>query len=282
MTGGVSGSSIAAMYITLFISLILPILLLIVYALRHKKQGVVKAWFLGAAGFYVTQLVIRTTILSALSMTEGFMVFVENHYFLYVLLLGLTAGLFEVVGRYVSAKVLSKHLTYTKAVAAGLGHGGIEAMFLIGVTYINNLLYAMAINNGTMETMIAQVEAAGADTGQVYLMIDTLVNTPPYLYLLAGYERILTMIGHTAMTLVVFYFMSQKQTLKGIVICVVYHTLLDSVTGILSGLATPYLGSVISQNVSYVLIYVYLTFMVVGAVFVIRKIKAEWSVEAVA
>lgn len=281
MTGSVSSGSMAAMCVTLFVSLILPVVLLLVYALKHKKQGVVKAWFLGAAGFYVTQLVIRSTILSLLSLTEGFVTFVENHYLIYALLLGVTAALFEVVGRYVSARVLSKDLTYTKAVAAGLGHGGIEAMFLIGVAYISNLMYAVAINNGTIETIIAQAEAAGADTSQVYLMADTLVNTQPYLYLLAGYERLLAMICHVAMTLTVFYFMWRKQTVKGILICVIYHTLLDGVAGIISGLATPYLGSVISENVSYVMIYVYLTIMAAAAIFVIHKIKAAWSPEAI-
>ena len=93
MTGVVSGSSMAAMGITLFISLILPIILLIVFAVTHKRQGVVKAWFLGAAGFYVTQLVIRSTILSVLSMTEWFMEFVENHYVIYALFRGRKSAL---------------------------------------------------------------------------------------------------------------------------------------------------------------------------------------------
>ena len=280
--GTVSGSSVAAMCVTLVISLILPVILLIVYAVKNKKQGVAGAWFLGAAGFFVTQILIRTPILSALSLSEGFMNFATNNYLLYAILLAVTAALFEVAGRYVSAKVFSKNLTFTKGVAAGLGHGGIEAMILIGMTYISNLLYAAMINSGTIELVIAQTESMGVDVAPIYTLIDTLVNSPAYLYLLAGYERILTMIGHTAMTLLVFYFMWKKQTLKGIGICVLFHALLDGVTVIISGLATPYLGSVISQNVSYVLIYIYLTAMAVLSVIIIRKIKAAWMTETVA
>lgn len=278
--GTVSGSSVAAMCVTLVISLILPVILLIVYAVKNKKQGVAGAWFLGAAGFFVTQILIRTPILSALSLSEGFMNFATNNYLLYAILLAVTAALFEVAGRYVSAKVFSKNLTFKKGVAAGLGHGGIEAMVFIGMTYISNLLYVAMINNGTIELVIAQTESMGVDVTPIYTLIDTLVNSPAYLYLLAGYERILTMIGHTAMTLLVFYFMWKKQTLKGIGICVLFHSLLDGVTGIISGLATPYLGSVISQNVSYVLIYIYLTAMAVLSVIIIRKIKAAWMTEA--
>lgn len=279
--GTVSGSSIATMCVTLFISLVLPVIALIVYAVKNRKQGVVGAWFLGAAGFFVTQIVIRVPILSALSLTPGFVSFAENYYVVYSLLLGLTAALFEVVGRYASAKILSKNLTFTKGFAAGLGHGGIEAMVLIGMTYVSNLLYVAMINSGTIEVVIAQTEAMGVDSTPIYALIDSLVNSPAYLFLLAGYERILAMIGHVAMTLVVFYFMAKKQTLKGIGICVLYHFIMDSMVGIIGGLATPYLGSVVSQNVSYVITYVFLTVMAAVAIIAISKIRAAWKAEQV-
>lgn len=275
--GTVSNSSIAAMFVTLFISLVLPMIVLIVYALKNRKQGVVGAWFIGAAGFFVTQIVIRVPILSALSLMPGFVAFAENHYVVYSLMLGLTAALFEVAGRYASAKIMSKNLTFTRGFAAGLGHGGIEAMVLIGMTYVSNLLYVVMINTGAIEGVIAQTEAMGVDATQVYALVDTLVNGPAYVYLLSGYERILAMIGHVAMTLVVFYFMSKEEILKGIGICVLYHFVMDSMVGILGGLATPYLGSVISQNVSYVITYVFLTAMAVVAVIAIRKIKVAFQ-----
>lgn len=276
--GTVSSGSIAAMCVTLFISLILPVIVLIVYALKNRKQGVAGAWFLGAAGFFVTQIVIRVPILSTLSLMPGFMAFAENHYVVYSLMLGLTAALFEVVGRYASAKILSRNLTFTRGFAAGLGHGGIEAIILIGMTYVSNLLYVVMINTGAIEGVIAQTEAMGVDVTPVYALVETLINGSAYLYLLAGYERILAMIGHVAMTLVVFYFMSKEETLKGIGICVLYHFVMDSMVGIIGGLATPYLGSVVSQNVSYVITYVFLTAMAAVAVWAIRKIRTVWKV----
>ena len=171
------------------------------------------------------------------------------------------------------AKILSKNLTYKQSIAAGLGHGGIEAIALIGMTYVSNLLYVAMINTGAINGVIAQTEAMGVDVTAVYTLVDTLINTPAHMYLLAGYERILTMIAHTAMSLIVCYFVWKKEDVKGLVICLVAHTLLDGVTGIISGLATPYLGSVISQNVSYVLVYAFLTVVAVASVIVIRKVK---------
>ena len=281
MMGTVSSASIAAMCVTLVVALVLPVIGLIIYAVKNKKQGVVGAWFLGAAGFFVMQMVIRTPILSGLGMLEGFVAFAQNHYLIYAITLAFTAGLFEVIGRYVVAKILSKKLTFKKGFAAGLGHGGIEAMGLIGIGYINNLIYVGMINSGAINGVIAQTESLGVDTTQIYALIDALVNTPAPMFLLAGYERVLTMICQAAMSLLVCYFVWEKQDIKGIGICLLLHTLLDGVSVVVSGMSTSYLGSVISQNVSYVIVYVYLTLMAVLSVYMISKIKKAWVTETV-
>lgn len=274
--GTVSSGSMAAMSVTLVIALVLPIVVLLVYAIQNKKQGIAGAWFLGAAGFFVTQILIRTPILTALNGSQGFVAFAQNYYPVYAILLAFTAGLFEVAGRYAVAKIMCKKLTYKKGLAAGLGHGGIEAILLIGISYISNLLYASMINSGTIQTVIAQTEALGTDVAPIYSLVDALVNTPAAMFLLAGYERILTMICQAAMSLLVCYFVWKKQDIKGIGICLLMHTVLDGVAAVVSGMSTPYLGSVISQNVSYVMIYVFLTIMAVLSVCIISKIRKAW------
>lgn len=275
----VSGTSILFMVITLVISLILPVLVLLVFALANKGKKVASAWFLGAAGFFVTQLIIRVPILNMLSVMPAFQSFAAEHYVVYVLLLGFTAGLFEVIGRLAVAKIMSKELTYKRSMAAGLGHGGIEAIMLVGITYINNLSYSAMINGGTFDTAVAQAAATGVDVSSLYAAKGALISTPAYLFGLAGYERLLTMICHVAMTMLVCYFVAKKQTLKGVVIALVLHTVLDSASGLISGLSTTYMGSVISQNASYILIYGFLTIMAVVSVGIIVKVKKAFPTE---
>lgn len=276
----VSGTSIFFIWVTLFISLILPVALLIIYALKNKGQKIVSAWFLGAAGFFVLQIILRLPILSILSLMPGFQAFAENNYVVYVLLLGFTAGLFEVIGRLVVAKIMSKNLTYERSIAAGLGHGGIEAIIMIGVTYINNLLYAGMINGGTFDMTVEQTAALGVDVSSLLAVKDALLNTPSYLFGLAGYERLLTIICHTAMSLLVCYFVYKKQTMKGVLIALILHTILDCVSGLISGLSTPYMGNVITENTGYVLVYGFLTIMAAISVVIILKVKKEFKKEA--
>ena len=121
----------------------------------------ISAWILGASGFVVTQLLIRLPVLTALQSQPWFISFSENNSFLFAFALAFPAGLFELAGRFVVAKLMQKNLNYHRALAAGLGHGGIEAMILVGITYLNNILYIFMINSGTFDAVVSEAVATG-------------------------------------------------------------------------------------------------------------------------
>ena len=186
----IPATTIVTVMITLFICLVLPVIVYVIYGIRNKGKGVWLAWLLGAAGFFVFQMIIRMPILSVLSLIPGFMSFVTNHYLLYCLVLAFTAALFEVAGRYIVAKLMCKDLTAVKSFSAGLGHGSIEAILVVGMTYINNILYIVMINTGAFDGIVEQTAAMGVDTTQLLAIKESLINTGSGVFLLAGYERI--------------------------------------------------------------------------------------------
>ena len=285
----ISTISIVAMCITLLLTLVMPLLLYVIYGLLKNKDAIWIAGALGAAGFAILQLDIRIPLLNKLAVVPSFMEWVSQHYILYCLLLAFTAGLFEVAGRYAVAKILcfrkknTSELTCDIAVAAGIGHGGIEAILLVGMTYINNLIFSLMINTGTWEKTLEEIKAATVELGDMSLyeayaaIPQQLIETPWYLYLAAGYERILTIIAHIAMTLIVFYFVSKKKDIIGIGICLLCHTLLDFISAVLSGMSTEYLGSRLSQNMTYVCIYVFLTVVAIMSGIFIFRMKKLWK-----
>ncbi len=273
----VSTSTLITVIITFLISSILPLVIWIVYALKNKGKGVFTAWLLGAAGFFIMQIIIRIPILNMLALTAGFQSFVAKHYVLYCLVVAFTAGLFELIGRYAVAKVMAKNLSYEKGFAAGLGHGGIEAIIVIGMTYLNNLLYIGMINSGTFDGIVEQTAALGVDTASLIAIKDALIDTNSAVFLLAGYERILTMILHVALSLLVCYFVCKKQDLKGILICLVCHWMVDFVAPLVNGMATEYMRNMISQTTAYIIVYVFLTIVAVASVVSIMNIRKKWS-----
>ena len=172
----VSTSTLLAVIVTFCISTIIPIVVWIVYAVKNKGKGAFTAWLFGAAGFFVMQIVIRIPIMNTIAITAGFQSFVENHYVLYYFVMAFTAGFFEVIGRYAVARILAKNLTFEKGFAAGLGHGGIEAIIIIGMTYINNMLYIGMINSGAFDGIVEQTAALGVDTTSLLAIKDSLIN----------------------------------------------------------------------------------------------------------
>lgn len=264
-------STVFTCFLTLFISLLLPVLALILFSAKHKKQGILSAWLLGAAGFFVTQILIRLPILTVLQGQSWFLPFAQNHLFAYAFSLAFTAGLFELAGRFVVAKLLQKKLTFHRSLAAGLGHGGIEAMLLIGMTYVNNLIYIFMINSGAFDTVIAQTAAMGVDTAQLELIRTQLLGTSPVMFALAGLERLLAMTGHTAMSLIVCYGVAHKKTLPCTLICLGIHTLMDLTAGI---------SLVLPQNLAYPIIYTILTAMAAISIALIRDVRRRWKKEA--
>lgn len=270
-------STIIAVCVTLFISLLLPVIVYIVYGVRNKGKDVWTAWLLGAAGFFVFQCIIRLPLLNMVSLNPGFTVFAQEHYVVYCFILAITAAIFEAAGRFIVAKLMNKKLTYERGIAAGLGHGGIEAIFIIGIMYVNNLIYIIMINSGSFDNVVAQTAALGVDTTGLLAVKDALVNTGCGAFYLAGYERFLTMIVHTALSLLVCYFVKEKKSLQGILLCVLFHCMLDFTVPVIGGMATGYLGNIISQTTSNVIEYLFLTVAAVGAAFLIRWLKGKWK-----
>ena len=263
----IPSSTFIACFITLFLSLVLPILVLIVMGIKNKGKGIWSAWFLGTAGFFISQIVVRLPLLNILSGMASFQSFAREHYFLYALLLAFTAGLFELAGRFAAAKFLGKNRTFRRSLAAGLGHGGIESIVLVGLTYINNLVYLFLIQSGAFDAMIAQTEAMGVDSAQLIAVRDTLLQVSAPLFLAAGVERVLTMVSHAAMSVIVCYGVAVKRPLPWMLLCLGMHTLLDTTVA-----ATGFF----SQNIAYGIIYTCMTVMALVSIWILRKLSQRW------
>ena len=274
----VSTATILACIFTLIVCLVLPVVLLILFVRKYKQEKIFPAWLLGAAGFFVTQMLIRVPILTILQTQDWFIVFSRKNLFLYAFSLAFTAGLFELAGRFVVAKLMVKDLTFRRSLAVGLGHGGIEAMLLVGMTYINNLIYIVMINTGTFDSIIAEVAAAGtavpqleATLAQLEMIRTQLTTYPASMFLLGALERILAMICHAGMSMIVCYGVATKKLLPCLLTCLGIHTLIDLTAGI-SLLA----NTVLSQTAVYVVIYLILAAVAALSLLIIRKLHSRW------
>ncbi len=251
--------SIVFIVITLIITIIAPIVVWIVFAKKFK--GITPAIIAGALGFYIPQILIRFTLLQLISMAPWYQSFIQSSPALYAIGLGLSAALFETVGRLVVFAVMKSRLSYQFGLGAGFGHGGIEAVYLVGLTYINNLVIAAVINSSGLEG----IAGITGDTAMAQGLIDTFVATEPSMFLIAGFERIFAVLFHIAMSLIICYGFTAKKLPICIAIVMIAHTFIDSVSVLMT-----------LNGIDIIYVELMMLFMALISVAVIVKIKNKF------
>jgi len=199
----ISNSTVIAFVIAAIFTLLLPIVILIVLGVKKKINGI--PLFLGAAAFFLSQIVLRIPLLSVISGQEWYRSFAEHYYIPLVFLVCLSAGLFEETARLGGALILKKRRRFKDIISFGLGHAFCEVIILIGLTHINNIVLCMTIN----DTSGALAAALPPETLQTATAQLTAVD-PVYVY--SGLlERFSAVIFHIFATILVFKGVIQKK-----------------------------------------------------------------------
>lgn len=136
--------------------------------------------------------------------------YVWTHAWAYVLIGCLMAGIFEETGRFVAFRFfLKKYQDRKDAITYGIGHGGIEAILVLGISGISSIALAAAVNDGSLAQSLS-----GISTGQlksVEMQITALAGYGVGRMLLEVCERCIAMTLHIALSVVVFKAVQENQ-----------------------------------------------------------------------
>jgi len=197
----------------------------------HKKLAVGWNYFwFGALVFLVSQLLTRTPIVTVLQATVLTRLLLTSTAFtwIWLLLLAISAGLFEEVGRYAGYRLLLRRepKTWAKAVMFGLGHGGLESIVVVG-----GQIVLTAINTIMLSTI--DVSTLPAAQRQGVLQLFAAINAEPFwLPLLAAWERLWTIPLQVALAVMVVQ-VFRRQQMRWLWLAILFHALVDFVAGAL-------------------------------------------------
>ncbi len=220
-------SSIGMLF-SLIVSMGLPIVLCL---LLYKKAGAkLSSLAVGCASFFLFAMVLEQVLHTIVLKTAG-TVFTQNIW-LYALYGGLAAAVFEETGRYVMMKhFMKKDLDRKNALMYGVGHGGIEAVMLVGMTYFSYIVTAVMINNGKMQASLSTIPAENLEaTVQSFTALATL---PSWQYFMAGIERIQAIGLHIALSVIVYRALKTGK-IQYYLIAMAMHFVVDFITLIAS------------------------------------------------
>ena len=217
----VSTLAIVCMGIAAIAAMIIPLGLYLYF--RKKMHADRLPFWTGCAVFLVFAMGLEQAAYLLVAKLDCWL-FIQSDIWLYGMVGGLFAGVFEETGRYVAFQTVlrKKRGKDVNALMYGAGHGGIEAFLLVGVTMVGNMIYAIMLNAGALDsTTGASISAA-------------LSGVAPGMFLVSIVERVGAVALHLSLSVLVWFAAKNKRAFWLFPAAILLHALVDAVAVILA------------------------------------------------
>ena len=236
----VSTVSIIFIVMNMILGIMIPVGLLVYF--RKKYQASVKSFFVGCGVMLIFALVLEQ-IVHAVVLGSDIGAAIRNNIWFYALYGGLMAGLFEETGRFLVMRYVLKneHLNAHNALMYGAGQGGFEAMVILTLGMINNLIYSVMINMEQTQVLLAPLDESSK--GVLQEAFNTLITTPSWHFVLSPVERIAAITAQIALSVIVWFAASEKKSrIQLLLLAIVLHAILDAASVLAAKSGMPIIG----------------------------------------
>ena len=224
----VSSLAISGMIVSLCIAVGLPVFLVVYF--KRWKGAYVSTAFVGAGLFIVFALMLEQMLHAfvSASMAAAF-----NDPAFRIVYSCLAAGVFEETGRFFGIWLLNHKQKVPEvydAMMYGSGHGGIEAILLAGIACTGNLITASNLNANGASYFTEGL--SGEQLDNVNQMIGTLTQTPAGEFFLVGFERIVAILLHIALSVIIWMAVTGRLSTVWYAFAVLLHAVSNSPAGL--------------------------------------------------
>ena len=243
----VGTNAFAALGTGAVLAIIIPIAIALIW--KFKKKERFTTILIGVAAFVLFAMIIEKLIQNVLIFPTQMMLpdhavsrFINARPLLWALVVALFPGVFEETGRLIAFKtVLRKRKNRETAISYGIGHGCGEAMILLGITYIEYIVFAVMINLGTFQTVIDQAATQAPDQiNTVYALAGQIASFSMASLGVALFERVFAVLFHIGASILVFYACKDKNKTWLYPLAIILHTAMDFIAALtLTGIWTP-------------------------------------------
>jgi len=231
--GVVSAGAISGMIFSLSIAVFLPIVLILVA--KNKYNAKISTFFIGAGTFILFAMILEQILHSVVIGSLGQEKMMSNLW-LYAIYGATAAAMFEETGRYIAMKFwMKKRLNRSNAFMYGIGHGGGEAIIIVGLTCVNNIITSVAINTGLIQPTLALLDEE--TRALTFEQISQLWTLPAYQFYFAGIERISAITTQIALSFFIYKGIKSEKRYF-IYISYLIHFIVDFVSVILAQYAS--------------------------------------------
>ncbi|HZQ09572.1 MAG TPA: YhfC family glutamic-type intramembrane protease [Anaerolineae bacterium] len=204
---------------------------LIVGYVIHRRYNVRWRFFLyGALVFLLSQIVTRVPLVQiAEALLATTLQTSTTILYLWLVVLAVTAGLFEEIGRYLGYRYLVKNdRSWQVGLMYGAGHGGLESMLLVGGLALLGLINVIALTT----TNFSQMNLSSEQLAQIEQARQQIAALEWWMPLLGAYERFITIFFQIALSILVLQVFVRGSWLW-LLLAIALHALVDLVAIIL-------------------------------------------------
>lgn len=257
-----STETIAALAVGGVLAIVIPIIAIIVFKLKNRDLWL-PSMLIGAATFIVFAMILEQILHTVM------LPIVKENVIAYSIYGALAAGIFEEMGRFVAYKTLmKKHYSTKNAVLMGLGHGGCEAIMLLGITLITYLILALAANTMGIDNLLEQTAGGNPEVMETArTQIETIRGYNFSSCAMGLFERIIAMIFHVCMSVFVYKAVTQKGRLWLFPTAILLHALLDFPAVLYQ------INVITSIPIVYVVMTAFTAIIVIVTVMMSKKLK---------
>ena len=211
--------SFAGMAVSIVLVIGVPIALF--FAVRKKYGKGILPVLLGGAGFLLFAMVLEQLLHAVVLRPGAYGISLMDRPYLYMLYGALAAGVFEESARFVSFHILKKRCGgFGTALKHGIGHGGVEAVLLGGISLISGMALAAMLNT-------VGAEGLSALGMPVLEQVQAIAAAPPYMMFITGAERLMALGIQISLSAVVYYAVYKPRKLWLFPLAILLHALAD-------------------------------------------------------
>lgn len=221
--------------------IVVPLVIAIIWTKKKKERFTTV--LVGAATFLLFAVILEKPLQALLiaptqmGLTDtAISQFLNARPVLWAFIVGLFPGVFEETGRFVAFKtILKKRKNRETSISHGIGHGGFEVIFVMGVTYATYIAYALMINTGTFGTVVDQVMAQAPDQADALVATASGIASFSFANLALSFvERFFAVLFHIGASMIVFYACKDKEKFWLYPLAILLHTAMDFIVGLTS------------------------------------------------
>lgn len=197
--------NIIFMFIIAVLGIVIPILLGV---FLNKKYQLSWIYFVIGAGVFLVFALILEQGFHYLILYSPTGQTIQDNIWLYAVYGATAAGLFEEIGRFIGFKFILKRRSNPKlSLMVGAGHGGFEAIMVVGLSLFGNAILAIMANQGTLSSLITDPTTLN----QTLEGLRPLETMSPWFMFLGIWERLSAMTFHIVASILVFKAVKEKK-----------------------------------------------------------------------